>query len=276
MAHHTCPVPPAVGGRPNLLEAVADQLLAAQSADDGGALVRVRAVRDGVELGLQPLPAGVHPADVLVGQVLPRRWSASGLIVGATAHHLDTGVSHRVTVVALVDRSGRCVHRLDGCEVDSLGQAPTGRMVDLLLRSVGRPTPPTELDPGRWWDTVWVDRIVDLVAEDPHRVSSSAQLHGAHPLHGSGNVGRTLDWSRLRALAAGDDPAADTEETRRAQHALAPFVDRSTAAWMDDGCFARWLTAALPPIEELLGLTDTLLTPALAQDLRAVVCVPRA
>ncbi|HEX7132056.1 MAG TPA: hypothetical protein VF228_05740, partial [Iamia sp.] len=52
--------------------------------------------------------------------------------------------------------------------------------------------------------------------------------------------------------------------------AIGPFVDPATAAWLDDGAFARWLLGSLPSVDELLELAEALVPAATFELLREV------
>lgn len=269
----------------DLLDVVADRLVSAHQSVMGPALVRVRAVADQVELAVQPVPAGVHPADALLGQVVPSRWSAAGVIAGGTAHRLEPADQHAVTLAVLVDRSGHVAQRvidLDGVAV-TFDEQPRGRLVDLLLRSLGRPTDPPEDDPRRWWAAAWLDAVVAHAARAPVSLTSVDDVLLLHPLverrPPSGAVeGSTelvtgalaLSWSRLRHLVAEEGPPVGPAE-RAAQAALPSFLGAHLARWMDDGCLARWLIGELPSVDELLAVADALLPAALAAPVRARV-----
>jgi hypothetical protein len=208
------------------------------------------------------------------------------VVAGGTAHHLDRGDRHQITLAVLVDRSGRCAHRVTdpgGVALVPDGERPAGRLLDLLLRSLGCPTAPPEHSPRRWWDTAWLDAVVAEAAVAPGALRTFADVVRLHPLvdHGlrpvttcpptwpvadDGNTG----WAEVRrAVSAGPPPIDPAESAVRA--ALAPLVDPATARWMDDGCLARWLLGDVPPFDDLLTTTDALLPGPLADQLRAAV-----
>lgn len=286
MPRPACPVTPRTVPPAHLLERVADQLISAHPSGARPALVRLRTVRDQVELALQPLPADVAPADALLGMVVPRRWSAAGVVAGGTAHHLERAVHHAVTLVVLVDRSGHCAHRVTddtGAVVVSSDERPGGRLLDLLLRSLAQPTPPPEHGPRRWWVAAWLDAIVACVAEAPGALSSFDDALALHPLaeRRSGIDGAqaatVLDgevlasgWPDLRH-ALSDEPPPARPALGAARAALHGHLDAAVAQWMDDGCLERWLLGELPPVHQLLAAAETLLPVVLAEQVRAHV-----
>lgn len=289
MSHPTCLVPPVAGPRAGeLIELLAEQLATAhRGSGEGRSLVRARAGTEGIELALRPLPAGVHPADVLIGQVVPRRWSVVGVVATATAHHLDDQSITPAAVVVLVDRDGRIAHRVeasDGAElVPANGAPPSGRLVDLLLRSLGRPTAAPDVSPRQFWAALWLDAVVAEVAPGPDRPRTADEVWALHPVIGGGLTAELIDalgerpdlshgpgWRALRELAATTTPARTPTEAAL-RDALNPIIPPDLAAWMDDGTFARWLIGAFPPLDDLLAITDALLAPEVARAVRASI-----
>lgn len=294
MPHPTCLVPPVAGPRPGeLIELLAEQLATAHRRTGGGrSVVRARSGTDGVELALRSLPHGVHPADVLIGQVVPRRWTVVGVVATATAHHLDDQSLTPAALVVLVDRDGHIAHRVeagDGAElVPAGGVPPSGRLVDLLLRSLGCPTAAPDVPPRQFWAALWLDAVVAEVAPGPDTPRTADELLALHPLIGGGLTAELVDalgerpdlsngpgWRALRELAATNTPARTPAEAAL-RDALGPIVPPDLAAWMDDGAFARWLIGALPPLNDLLAMTDSLLAPEVAHAVRTAIAPPVA
>lgn len=285
MPRPACPARPSTTTPPDLLDVVADRLASAHQSAMSPALVRVRAIADQVELAVQPVPAGVHPADALLGQVVPARWSAAGIVAGGTAHRLEPAHHHAVTLAVLVDRSGHVAQRVvdpDGVAV-TFDEQPRGRLVDLLLRSLGRPTDPPEGDPRQWWAAAWLDAVVAHAARAPASLTSIHDALLLHPLaekrpppeaaDGSTELvsgALALSWSTLRDLVAEERPPVGAAETT-ARAALASFLGARLARWMDGGCMARWLIGELPSVDELLAVADALLPAALASPVQAEV-----
>jgi hypothetical protein len=273
-----------------LLDRLAEHLLSARrtAEQDGAALVRVGAghAEDDLDLALLPLPEGVHPVDALVGEVLPTQWWANGVVASARARSVDDPASAEpVVIVVLVDRDGRCVHRLEGpsAVLDPDSPPPTGRVVDLLLRTVGRPTPAPTSPPVRWCDAVWLDRIASttLAGDVGHRdVEALAGLHPLLPprstlddlaaLHREQAADPVGAWRGVRR-AASRRGAPDTVTEGELRATVSEHLSPEEVAWLDEGSLARWLEAELPDLADLLGLTDALLPRRLARDLRRAV-----
>ncbi len=278
MSRPTCSRPPSTRPLTALdLEGLAEHLVGghgpATEAPVGPALVRARAVEDGVDLALAPLPAGLHPADALLGHIVPRRWSAAGVVAPATAHDLttapepapSTGAHRPITVALLVGRDGTTASVARTVAEHNplpLGAAPTGRLVDLLLRALRRPTAPPRLSTRSLWEALWLDAVV----ADAARADGSATLAPAlaHALTTTSTPEGQAGWEHLRRLAAAPETAAGPIDAALAA-ALDPLIDPSHATWMDDGCFARWTLGTLPAREDLLSAVDALLPPAAAR-----------
>ncbi len=277
-----------------LLDLLAEQLLSTRLADPGGgsALVRVGPghAEGDLDLGMLPLPDGVHPVDVLVGEVLPSRWWANGVVASAQARSIDGSLAAQpVVIVVLVDRDGHCVHRVEGptALLPPGAPPPTGRVVDLLLRTVERPTPPPTEPPVRWCDAVWLDRIAMAVlgGELGHR--DLGELTALHPLlPGGATVEAIAALHRVeeadpegawRAVhrAASQMGAPDTVTDGALRATVCEHLSPEEVAWMDAGSLSRWLEAELPDVTDLLGLTDGLLPGPLARDLRRAVGRPK-
>lgn len=290
------PRPPCRSTRPvpsALIDLLAEQLLAARLASEegGAALVRVGAghTEDDLDLALLPLPDGVHPVDVLIGEVLPARWWANGVVASAQARTVDgPAPAQPVVIVVLVDRDGHCVHRLEGptALLPPGAPPPTGRVVDLLLRTVGRPTPPPTEPPVRWCDAVWLDRIATAALAGDVGRGDLGELTALHPLLSPGATVEAIAelhrveqadpvgaWRAVhRAVAQRGAPDTITEGELRAT--VSEHLAPEEVAWMDEGSLARWLEAELPAVPDLLGLADGLLPRRLARDLRRAVGEP--
>jgi hypothetical protein len=234
------------------------------------------------ELAMRPLDGG-HPLDALLGFVAPPGWAALGVATPGTGHALDGDrPSERVHVTMLLARSGASASVLRrGDEATRLGEPPQGLVADACRRALGLPTaapPPTTAG---LWARWWLDRLVQSAAGR----AGGAPVPGwadAIALHPAGFVpspgepapepaavaAATLGladawpWGRLRArpevadLLPGPVPSA-----------LTPDV----AGWMDDGMFARWLLAGLPPAGDLLDACWALLPEAVAARVAATV-----
>lgn len=285
MPRHPCsahrldpaPVPPPV------LDRIVEQIAEDHVGRAHASLVRVRPAPGGVDIGLAALPEGVHPAEALVGHVVSGRWVASGVVAPAWARPLAeaeaaaTGTGTRTTVAMLVGRDGHVTSHVIGVAgVEAGGEAPVGRIPDLLLRTLGLPTPPPPVPAAEWWRAHWLDALVSAAAERPgeepdpgHPVTGALPPALVQALVDEPEICSPTGWGRMRALAAAPDPP-DAPGPAAVREAVTPFVDPAVAAWMDDGCFARWLLDALPSVDELLELAAALVTPGLLAQLREV------
>ncbi len=210
-------------------------------------------------------PATTGPVERLIGFDAPREWAAVSVLAGGTT------AAGFVMTAAAVTRSGHRVAIVNGPGCDPLcTDAPTGRLIDACVRSLGLPTdppPPTTLDAVRG---LWLDLIMErAVAGGPSPTwTEIMRLHpawigGRRPQTGSlvrmeERMTRALGWSELRAAVRdGSWPMAT--------------IDPAAAAWMDDGMFARAVLAELPDRSTLRADLGDLLSPRLLARLDRVL-----
>ncbi|HMJ75398.1 MAG TPA: hypothetical protein VK507_05470 [Iamia sp.] len=277
MPHPTCtvarPLPHAA------LDQIARQLAEAHAGTTHATLVRIRPGPAGVDIGLCALPDGVHPADALIGHVVPPAWAASGVVAAARARPVDEPdhPGTPTTVVVLVGRDGRLASHSVGVDgPETRGEQPVGRLPDLLRRSLGLPTAPPDTPAAEWWRVCWLDALVAAAAADPtHRPDPARPLTSTLPpdlvqaLVDEPGLCGVEGWSRIRLLAA-EPEAPSAPGPAAVRRAVAPYVEPPRAAWMDDGCFSRWLLGAVPALDELLDLATALLPPEVVDVLRPV------
>ncbi|HEV7720198.1 MAG TPA: hypothetical protein VGO60_02890 [Iamia sp.] len=277
MPHPTCTIPRPLSSA--ALDGVARQLAEAHAGATHATLVRIRPGPTGVDIGLCALPEGVHPADALIGHVVPPAWAASGVVAPARARVLDEPdhPGTPTTVVVLVGRDGHLASHSVGLDaLGTGGEQPVGRIPDLLRRSLSLPTAPPGAPAAEWWRVCWLDALVAATAADPtHRPDPQRPLTSTLPpdlvqaLVDEPGLCGVEGWSRIRLLAAAPEtPTAPGPAAVR--RAVAPYVEPSLAAWMDDGCFSRWLLGAVPELDELLDLASALLPPDVVDELRPV------
>jgi hypothetical protein len=262
-----------------VLDQIARQIVETHAGTPHATLVRVRPGPTRAEVGLCALPEGVHPTDALVGHVVPPDWVASGVIAPARARALDrpgdTGTA--TTVVMLVGRDGHVTSHAVGVDgVEAGGEPPVGRIPELLRRTLGLPTEPPERPAAEWWRAYWLDALVSAAADEPGRVpdpdrplTSTLPPALVQALVDEPELCHEVGWPRLRALAAAPE-APDEAGPAAVRAAIVAFVDPATAAWLDDGSFARWLIGALPSVDELLELAEALVPTATFELLREV------
>jgi hypothetical protein len=221
-----------------------------------------------IAFGFRTLEPGQHPLDVLLGFVAPKAWIGMGVVcfgwaspapdadlVRGTAGNRPSAhpERRRVRVVTLLDRLGReqaTAALDDGTVVDEPG---SGTVSDALRRCLRLATPPPPVGSSELFGALWLSAIANAGSQPGLSWHQVANLHpalqhlascGQRPrpeeLVARGRaLHRTLTWEelRLRAAAGLDDGVA---------------IPGDLAAWMDDGMFARWVLAGLPPLPLLL------------------------
>lgn len=270
MPHPTCTTPrPLAGPLPEgVLDQIARHLAEAHAGADHATLVRVRPRPTGVDIGLCALPPGVHPADALLGHVVPPAWVAAGVVAPARAHALDRPAeAEAATVVVLADRGGQVTSHGTGIDGPEGSEPMVGRVPDLVRRTLGLPTEPPQGTAAEWWRACWLDALVAGAAAHPgltvdraRPLTSTLPLVLVEALVAEPTLCEDGGWPRLRELAALPEPP-DDPGLAAVRATMTPFVEPATAAWFDDGSFARWLLAALPSVDELLELAAALVPP---------------
>lgn len=266
-----------------VLDQIARHVAEAHHGATHAALVRARPGPTGAEVGLCPLPEGVHPAEALLGRLVPPAWAASGVVAPARARSLDgpdpTGTA--TTVAILVGRDGHVTsHATDVDRIEAGGEAPVGRLPDLLRRSLGLPTAAPGMPVAEWWRACWLDSVVAAVARRPglvphpdHPLTSTLPPVLVQALVARPELCTDAGWALVRRLAAAPDPPAEPGPAA-VRATVAPFVTPAEAAWFDDGSFARWLLGSLPSVDELLGLAAALVPPGTLDVLHQVAGRP--
>lgn len=242
---------------------------------------------NGFDLGIRPLDGEVSVVDALAGFTAPAEWMAIGVVTEGNARHLvDVDAERRrVRCVHLVDRTGATASTLR-----LQGEDPTvfagdddngrGRIDDACRRALGLPTPPPEHTSIELWAVVWLDRVLQALAENdasdpPPGWDEVASQHPAVAMllcesyewddEPADNLVRLAvrlaevhSWPVLRrACAVGDWPVDD----------IAPDV----AAWLDDGSFSRWVLGGYPALADLRDAACDLLPPSCRRRLRAAL-----
>lgn len=207
----------------------------------------------------------------LGGFVAPAAWDAFGVVAPGRRLLLDTPLADdlddSVTVCALLERTGLVVSEvrtLDG-EVVSQGIS-SGRAVDACRRVLGLGTAPPLLGAHVWRTLRWIDRVLATVLDADLGEPPSWPMLAA--LHACDSPRR--DWFANARVGPGARPAWSSAEWSWAELRVAcadqevevPCIDPDTAAWMDDGLFAREAIAAFPPLIDSLGDLRQLLPPS--------------
>jgi hypothetical protein len=204
-----------------------------------------------VSLGTKPLPEGSHPLEHLLGFVAPESWTA----IGAVCFGVASPGPRRARVVTLVSRAGNehAVASLDdGTVIDQPGE---GKVGDALRRCLGLPTAPPPCTTAELFGGQWL--LAALTAGGGRRRMTWPELASLHPCMMLAELqhGRRPAPSTLVAEARDLAEALTWADLRRltAAGSIAPArLSADIAAWMDDGMFARWVMADLPPTDRLL------------------------
>lgn len=243
---------------------------------DDGALLRLSDPDDGsgeLELGWRPL-RGEHPVTELLGFEAPPDWAALGTRVGGNAWQTDDPAAERQRVMStfVVCRDGSAASRLrwtDG-SVDEPGGPFEGLVPDACRRALGLATPPPPEGTERLWTALWVDAVMSAWT-DPNRrrsLRSWAGIDALHPVRGFTPHGDLVTAARLHATAW---PWARlcTAPTFLGLPGRAPTPE--LLRWFDAGSLARWMTAQLPPIDEIVESVSPLLEGDLGERLETTV-----
>ena len=274
---------------PRDLETLARRLDAlAEEAGWGTPPLLIGLTDEGVDDRNPPAPvpgsAGTDPTDLvasLLGFDAPATWEAMAVVVHGRSWALDdrSADPRPLRLTHVVDRRGDAasVMRHAGGEPTVGGPDGHGRLVDVCRRALGLATAPPPEESTGFWALLWLDglmaraargeRLADLVAaarahpaielvagQEPDLVEEAA-----HRLVRLGRLfGRARDWSHLRRAAAAGEWAVED-------------LDPEGAAWMDDGMFARWVTAGFPLLDDYLGELDLLVSDHVMVGVRAVL-----
>lgn len=256
------------------LDVLAHHLLASITPHDPPAAVGVSSSGGDVALHLRELLGG-DPAVELRGVRAPADWWAFGILARVRTRSLDTGavLSEHRPFVHLVARSGESVTLIDTGEPRPArigGDGPDGRLSDACRRVLALPTPPPPADTCLLFALLWLDEVAATVQLAPSRRLTWPEVAALHPFASLLNaddtpappddrlpaLGRAFaqawPWSRLwTSCAAGAQPIAG--------------IDPATAAWADEGSFARMLLERHPELSDLVAALDALLAPPVAR-----------
>lgn len=234
------------------------------------------------DIALLPLDGVEHPTDVLVGYTAPPEWRAVGIVSSAEQHAaMDVAASAMpVRMTFLVERAGRSIALLTPsgpADDDRRGRRAVagvaeGELVDVCRRVLGLPTSPPSRQPDAWLTLRWLDRLLVQAVAAPRRVGTWASAAALHPLVGpnatpsppqvaelTATVSDAFGWEQLRQLAA------------EGAGGPSPAIEPALAAWMDAGCFARWLLGAELPVELLIEELEALLRPTVLEAVRSAL-----
>ncbi len=282
----TTPVPPPTPERD--LDALVRQLDdIAEETGPGGSPLLIGLTADG--------PSGVADLDrpawrtgapddlvaALVGFDAPDDWEALAVVVDGRSWDLDRPARdpRPVRLVLAVDRYGRSasVIRRAGEEPLETGPDGEGRLVDTCRRALGLATAPPPATSTALWALLWLDDLLARLARG-EEIGDRAAAAASHPavqlvaerapelldetvaeLVEVGEIqGRARPWPVLRAATAAGEWHVDD---------LAP----EAAAWMDDGMFARWVTAGFPAVDDYLTELGELLPAPVLDEVTATL-----
>jgi len=225
---------------------------------------------------------GAHPLRLLLRFIAPPWWTALGVSSTGRAHPLDADGrprpgpdSPRVRVTVLIGGDGAAAGLLrHGDDVTPMPDPPEGVVADACRRAFGIPTMPPPASSAELWTLAWLDRIVEAAvrSDGRGRLAEWPAVAALHPAVGPSR--HVPDPPALAAAAAGLTEAWPWSRLRAEPSVVSiPGVDQSpaTAAWMDDGMWARWLLAGLPTRADLLAAVHDLLPEPAAAAVSRVV-----
>lgn len=225
---------------------------------------------------------GAHPLRLLLRFIAPPWWTALGVSSTGQAHPLDADGRPRpgpdspdVRVTVLIGRDGASASVLrHGDDATPMPDRPEGVVADACRRALGLPTTPPPASSAELWTLAWLDRIVDAAVRrgGPGRPTDWPAIAALHPVVGPSRP--APDPPALAAAAAALAEAWPWSRLRAEPSVVSiPGVDQSpaTAAWMDDGMWARWLLAGLPARADLLAAVHDLLPEPAATAVSQVV-----
>jgi hypothetical protein len=182
-----------------------------------------------------------------------------GLRVHGTGHHLDEPRRERAVTTFLVARTGEEVTLLRmGGAMSEVPETAHGTLPDLCRRVLGLPTAAAPTSTAVVHTLAWLDSVLERWGEPQQRrrlMRSFAAVAACHPAVTTDTAPSSPE--ALVALAREHTAAWPWARLRSTPNAL-PLPGGSllpaTAAWMDDGFFARWALGAFP--DPLTLVTD--------------------
>jgi hypothetical protein len=260
------------------LEELLDTLDRAASPDDAPFLVAAfGAAHDGGVL--------VTDGDVshLLGWRVPPECWAVGLIGAGNRIPLHSTLAEeeaadsehqRMRLCCLVGRDGAVATLLrapDGAGMAS-GDAG-GRVIDALRRALGLPTPPPEEDTAQLLAILWIDEL--LAAVDSGVILGWPAAAGLHPaMRALASEGHDIAPEHITMIARVATAAWSWENLRLQacqEDWLRDLIPAELAEWMDEGMFARWMLAGLPPFAAVSNALSGALAPKVWSEVLAVM-----
>lgn len=207
-----------------------------------------------------------RPEDAVLELVLPRSYSAVGVLASSVVA-TPPGRSHRDAALAIgVPRSGAVVSLLATSDQIIDTKEPQGWLIDACLRSVARPTAPSQIPALEFPIALWLDRLMVAILNAPAGTAIDwdtairlcpvpRRWRSTDPIDLGGTLGSTtMSWAALRTASA---------QGLRSPAGMTP--DR--ARWMDDPMFARWCMGSFPDLASLRGDVEFLAPPEVAENI---------
>jgi hypothetical protein len=188
---------------------------------------------------------------------------------------LRPGERRRARVVCLMTRAGETAGYLRDNSTILVREPPTvGRVVDLMRRCFGLPTPPPELPSDVLLAHMWLNNVLSRASRAP-RLLAWREVALAHPVlevaAAGGVVVPAAQYPRIMEVGAGIWDWRYLLTQAAAPGWLADLLPEGAGGWMDEGIFARWLLAAIPGADQLLDRIVPLIEPTAAKRLRSTL-----
>ena len=215
------------------------------------------------DLGLRTIDD--HPLEYLLGFTAPDEWAALGTCSEGWMASMDSGTRpsqskgrRRVRSICVVSRDGPVasgVHAAGG-ELTPMPDHVVGMIPDALRRALRLPTAPPDLPVTEYFASLLLGRIINDADQSGLRIGLAEirpQLAELDELAGQAT------WECIRSAVAHAGP-----------HPQNP-LDPDVADWMDEGMFARWMTANVVPYELLLDDLKGCVTPSAFTEIRVIL-----
>ena len=212
-----------------------------------------------------------------LGWVAPPEWDGMGVVGTGRLRRLDEsvelpaamapGLDGGLRMACLVFRSGAVGWHMTLPDGSSFEEVPEeGRMLDILRRCLGLPTPPPPPSLEHLYNLAWMAEILDAAV--PGRLLSWSDVLALHPvLLGHRDAFDSPTRECLIDILTSRDTWEDVRVAAADGFVSDPLPAPHLAAWMDSGMFARWVLSAIPPAEETLAEVRRRLRPSAARRL---------
>lgn len=211
-----------------------------------------------------------QPEDAVLEFVLPHEYTSIGVLASSIVS-TPPGRAHRDAALAIaVPRSGPVISLLATGDEITDTKEPQGWLIDACLRSVGRPTPPSQIPALEFPIALWLDRLMIAILNAPASAAVDwatavrlcpvpSRWRGHDPVDLGSTLGSTTrSWGALRGAS---------EQGLRAPAGMTP----SRARWMDDAMFARWCMGSFPDLASLRGDVEFLAPAEVAEGIEVAI-----